>query len=335
MINLDRFLSSEFDTRTRDRSTLAVERSNEPPLGVKQSRLDLQLPEPANRFLRNLETRSIFYQKNMRMLLQHFLAFQLAKGKNIDHFTRDDLNGFLKVKRKTCNDRSIKNYGCWLQVYSTFLWEESYLSRDEYDKICREVRKLKAPETKRMALTDQQQEVLFEKLCNMLYYRFLLFLGLNFGLRRIEYVRLKMEDIDLEAFQLLIRGKGKKNRSIAFNDEAAVTFRLFMELRATFSPSHDFVLFRIGRLDNPPDEAFISHSFVIISRITGVHVTPYSLRYTFGVRLWKEGLDIVTISRLFGHSKIDQTRSYMKIEEREFDERYRQHLKMRVTSQLL
>ena len=36
-------------------------------------------------------------------------------------------------------------------------------------------------------------------------------------------------------------------------------------------------------------------------------LSPHELRYTFGSILYNAGVDIVTISRMMGHSKIDVT----------------------------
>jgi integrase/recombinase XerD len=64
-----------------------------------------------------------------------------------------------------------------------------------------------------------------------------------------------------------------------------------------------------------------------ISKITGIHVYPYKLRYTYAVKLWRHGVDILVISKMLGHTSIDTTMRYLRVKEEEIREKYLEETK--------
>lgn len=66
------------------------------------------------------------------------------------------------------------------------------------------------------ALTIDEIKQCRQKL-NHPIYRFLFFLGIEFGLRLNEYTQIKLTDVDLKRKRLKIHGKGKKNKIYSYS----------------------------------------------------------------------------------------------------------------------
>jgi site-specific recombinase XerD len=67
--------------------------------------------------------------------------------------------------------------------------------------------------------------------------------------------------------------------------------------------------------------------FRTMTKISGVHLYSHRLRYTYAVTLWKHGVDIFVISKLLGHSNIEQTIKYIKFREEEFYNKFEEQTK--------
>lgn len=139
------------------------------------------------------------------------------------------------------------------------------------------------------------------------------------GMRRFELLGLSMGDVDQvgddddPVFELVVRGKGNKTRSLVVNNGAALHLRDWFELRgsapgAVFCPidrwSHEIQV-----------DPLSANSFNKIKdkRVKESGVREFVLhdwRRTFAGDLWEEGIDGSTIADLMGHKNINQTREY-------------------------
>lgn len=113
------------------------------------------------------------------------------------------------------------------------------------------------------------------------------------GVRRFEMNQLLTSDIEGKAIKLM--GKGSKFRLIPINDEI---LKLITNLKESWGWKTD---------------RSINNHFEKIAKRTGFKVTPHRFRATFATRLINNGVDLVTIQTLMGHSNISTTASYIKI----------------------
>ena len=138
------------------------------------------------------------------------------------------------------------------------------------------------------------------------------------GLRRTEVVSLHLEDFEPSEARLIVRGKGRKERSVYLDEgsEAAVTdwlrhrgdapgpliCRVYRGGRVVHRPLTDSSLYRA--IDRRRKEAKVAP------------FTPHDLRRSFGGDLLDAGADLATVQRLMGHSSPQTTAGYDRRGER-------------------
>lgn len=125
----------------------------------------------------------------------------------------------------------------------------------------------------------------------------LLELVLRTGLRRSEVARLRLDDLDLAAKQLHVRGKTRP-RTVPLSDQAMECTQRALRAGATGvkrkPPAGEVAKFT-------PD--YISRVFSRWRRRLGdTRLHPHALRHTFGTELVRRGVPIATVARLLGHA---------------------------------
>lgn len=120
---------------------------------------------------------------------------------------------------------------------------------------------------------------------------------LNTGLRKSEVLCLRWMQVGDGEIQ--ISGKGAKSRTIPLNKEAQAVLTARVRGGA-------FVF----DVPNRTSENVLRWSSGRISRTIGVHYHIHLLRHAFASRLLKQGVDIITVSYLMGHSHAMTTLLY-------------------------
>lgn len=182
-----------------------------------------------------------------------------------------------------------------------------YLEKNPLDHVV----KLKVEE-KRLYMTDTELRRFFDALLArrdtsrgkifaaklllaLYYYEFLL----NTGLRREEGTALLRSDVSLDLGVLHIRKtKDKESRDVPLSKRAREILEIIGDDMFT-SLSNDFV----------------THTFTATckgARLKGFKL--HSLRHTFATRLIELGVDVLTVSKILGHSDIKTTMVYAKVQ---------------------
>lgn len=142
--------------------------------------------------------------------------------------------------------------------------------------------------------------------------RLMALLPLYAGLRVSEVAGLDVDDITMSARKASLRiiGKGTKVRMVPVNAQLRQAIQQYLAVRPATEGNALFVT-RIGT--RPTPEAVDDVIAAITQRAAlDEHVTAHTLRHTFGTTLARDGVDIVTIAELMGHSSIETTRLYSR-----------------------
>lgn len=129
------------------------------------------------------------------------------------------------------------------------------------------------------------------------------------GLRRGEVLGLNVESIDPECTQVLVRGKGSKERVVPLCPILRDLLVAYLEKR----PDAAGPLF-VGRTGNRTTVTSLTRLFRRLLKRAGLEdegITPHKLRHAFGTTLVREGVDVSTIAELMGHSSIATTSVYL------------------------
>jgi len=172
--------------------------------------------------------------------------------------------------------------------------EESYLEENPAKKI----KLYSETDTVRdRVLSEEEEPVLFKELAE--HVRPLVFVALHTGMRKGELLMLTKENVNLEKRQIKVeRTKSQKARFIPINSA------LFDELSS--------LKLKSGKEQRVFPFKFIQTAWENARRRAGLEdLNFHDLRRTFGTRLLEAGLNIVAISKLYGHSSVLVTQRYL------------------------
>jgi len=240
----------------------------------------------------------------------------------LENLQRKDVQEYLDTRRKKCSMNRVHYDAGVIKTFAEWLWEEGKISEEEFRKIKKYTKSHKKATDevgKREALSEDEIRKLFE-IRNPLV-RMLIWIGLNFGLRRNEVCNLKLSDIDFDKMLFIIRySKEYKTRAIPMFTKQVKTIKEWLRLRGQLG--HDYVFSSVTgrRLSRDSSNRYYKQ----ISKQTGIHVYSHRLRYTYAVTLWRNKVDIFIISKMLGHANIQTTMIYLRVPEEEVRQRYRE-----------
>ena len=157
-------------------------------------------------------------------------------------------------------------------------------------------------------------------------------LELCLGLRHIEVIRLRTEDIDWDTKTIDVRGKGSeggKPRKIPFTNKTREVLLMWQATREykenickrrhpkTFTDPEEFIVWIKAGVLNPYSEEGYGLDKVVtipLSKQVGFHFSNHTLRRTFGRTLFRAGVPVPTIAKILGHESTDVTLKYLGVD---------------------
>ena len=134
------------------------------------------------------------------------------------------------------------------------------------------------------------------------------------GVRISELCSLKPSDIDLESNNILIYGKGSKERILQLgNPEVLAALNLYQE---TFQKDIDACgYFFVNRLHHKLSDQSVRFMINRYAELAGIsqHITPHMFRHSFATLLLEQDVDIRYIQKMLGHSSISTTEIYTHV----------------------
>ena len=134
------------------------------------------------------------------------------------------------------------------------------------------------------------------------------------GMRISELCSLRPTDIDFVSNNILVYGKGAKERILQIgNPEVLLALSLYYE---TFKS--DIITcgyFFVNRLKRKLSDQSVRYMIVHYAKLAGIeqHLTPHMFRHSFATLLLEQDVDIRYIQRMLGHSSISTTEIYTHV----------------------
>ncbi len=135
------------------------------------------------------------------------------------------------------------------------------------------------------------------------------------GLRVSELIRVKIDDLVLDAGFLRAFGKGSKERIVPFGDTARAAIMAYVERgRPHFNRRNDVHLFLSNR-GRPMSRQSFWMKIVKYARQAGIttRISPHVLRHSFATHLLENGADLRSVQLMLGHSDISTTQIYTHV----------------------
>lgn len=132
------------------------------------------------------------------------------------------------------------------------------------------------------------------------------------GIRRIELIGLKMQNIDLQNRTLKVLGKRNKERLLPIVPVIASQIEKYLNERAQLEVIKDsdyfFLLLKGVKLNDSFVYRLINYYFSNVSE--KVKKSPHILRHTFATHLLNNGADLNSVKELLGHASLASTQVY-------------------------
>ena len=224
---------------------------------------------------------------------------------SIRKITTEEIRHYL-VEYQQINDCSkvtVDNVRRNISSFFSWLEEEDYLLKSPM----RRIHKIKTKQQVKETISDEAIEQLRDN-CNCQRDLAIIDLLYSTGIRVGELVNLNISDIDFEARECVVFGKGDKERRVYFDAKAKIHLQAYLSSRKDDNPAL-FVT-----LDAPFDRLKISGVEIRMRKLGRLlsmdKIHPHKFRRTMATRAIDKGMPIEQVQKLLGHSQIDTTMKY-------------------------
>ena len=248
-------------------------------------------------------------EKSILNYKQILALFQQWKDIPPSLVTTDVIRGwmsYLKEERGMKKD-SVQTYLNCLRSFFGWLYSEEKIQSNPTTRIKSahiDRKKSRKPLTQeevelcRSVLKNGREKAIFE-------------MYISTGCRLSELVDIKTEDIDFNARELKVCGKGDKMRTVYFSAKAKLAVQAYLAESKNKSILFSCDIAPYGPLGDQAIEKIIR----AIGRRAKLSepLYPHKLRHTFATSALNSGMDIVVIQQLLGHSNLDTTQIYAQL----------------------
>lgn len=206
-------------------------------------------------------------------------------------------------KINDCSKVTIDNVRRNISSFFSWLEEEDYILKSPM----RRIHKIKTKQQVKDTISDEAIEQLRDN-CKCLRDLAMIDLLYSTGIRVGELVNLNISDIDFEARECVVFGKGDKERKVYFDAKAKIHLQEYLNSRK----DNNSALF--VTLTAPFDRLKISGVEIRMRRLGRLlnmqKIHPHKFRRTMATRAIDKGMPIEQVQKLLGHSQIDTTMQY-------------------------
>lgn len=240
--------------------------------------------------------------KYYRTTINHFL--QNLEG-NVRSATTEEIRSYLSDYQgiNNCSKVTVNNIRRNLSSFFSWLEEENYILKSPM----RRIHKIKTKKQVKEIISDEEIEKLRD-CCKSDRDLAMIDLLYSTGMRVGELVNLDIDDIDFEARECIVAGKGDKERKVYFDAKTKLHLLSYLSKR----DDDDNALF--VTLNAPHRRLEISGVEIRVrllgkeAKLNRIH--PHKFRRTMATRAIDKGMPIEQVQKILGHSQIDTTLQY-------------------------
>lgn len=254
-----------------------------------------------------------YYQRELDYLTR-FLTKN--KIKNIDEITSDHIRRYLIELRTHRNNSGV--HASFRAMRSFFNWwgleNENPAWRNPLDKI-----HLPEPSKEPLpGIPNDHINALIASCSSKSFYdrrdKAIFIFLFDTGLRRKELLDLDYGDIDLKTGAIHVRdGKGSKDRVVFLAARARRELTRYLRLREELREADPLWTTRSGSRLKPPGLRMMFERRM--KRVNIPFYSPHAFRRSFAIECLRNGMDLVTLMRLMGHTSTTILQRYLKLVE--------------------
>lgn len=250
--------------------------------------------------------------------LKDFLAW--AGSADVCTFTYKNIRTFLaEIQVKKYTRTTISRKIAAIKTFYRYLYRERLVNSNPAVNIKTPKKMKTLPEF----LTEAESEIILNaietKTPSQFRDRTILEVLYATGMRISELCGLNFENLNLEANEITVFGKGGKERIVLINNRAKKYFLDYINIQRCFLSDNEEVL--------PKSPVFINNTGFRLQQ-RSVHrmiaktakelclrkkVSPHTFRHSFATKLLENGADLRVVQELLGHASISNTQIYTHV----------------------
>ena len=239
----------------------------------------------------------------------------------IRKITTEDMRSYLSRYQdwNDCSKVTVDNVRRNISSFFSWLEEENYILKSPM----RRIHKIKTNQQVKEIITDEDIERLRDN-CSCKRDLAMIDLLYSTGIRVGELVNLNISDVDFEARECVVFGKGGKERRVYFDAKSKLHLQTYIDSREDDNEAL-FVT-----LDAPHERLKISgveirmRSLGRSINLTKIH--PHKFRRTMATRAIDKGMPIEQVQKILGHSQIDTTMQYAMVNQSNVKTSHRKYI---------
>ncbi|MBE5885279.1 MAG: recombinase XerC [Lachnospiraceae bacterium] len=247
-----------------------------------------------------------------------------VRAENILSITPTLLEEYIKTLHLTYKPKTAKRKIASLKAFFHYLEYRNYIEINPFNKIHIKFREpIILPKTIPLQTMEQLLVIMYKEYAhatttfrkkNCLRDVAVVELLFATGMRISELCSLKREDVNLTSRNILIFGKGSKERHIQIGNDAV--YQILLEYCNAFSEEIDACgHFFVNQSMRPLSDQTVRRMIRKYSALASIdlHITPHMFRHTFATSLLEADVDIRYIQEMLGHSSIHITEIYTHV----------------------
>lgn len=229
-------------------------------------------------------------------------------NKGIKDYTSDDIFNYLELYRKIrhVSLARIKNMQSALSSFFSWLFKKEYIPANPVAQLDG----IRLPKKIKVGFSDEERELL-KLSCNNTRDTALIEFLYSTGVRVSEAARLNRDDINFLNRDLIVFGKGAKERVTYINPAAAFWLQKYLAERTDDNPALFVSLYAPHERLTKKGIEDLLHRIGARAGVSNVH--PHRFRRTCATNALNRGMPLEQVAQLLGHEKLDTTKIYCTV----------------------
>lgn len=276
---------------------------------LKTTRNSLPNEELIDRFIQNKKLVGLSQSSILHYTSEARKLGKFYPNRNLTELTTSDIKNYLSyyVQEHNLQASTTQTMIRFISAFYDFLVNEEFIERNP----CHRIEKIIVEKKVKKAFTEEDITLL-RSVCNNNRDRAFLEFLYSTGCRISESLSLYVQDIDFSEGEVVVFGKGHKERIVYLSNICIKWLKIYLNER---NAQPEEPLF--SHLDKPKNKLTIRAAQLILKELglkSGVdNVHPHRFRRTMATHAMDKGMPIEQIKELLGHSKLDTTMIYCNV----------------------
>jgi site-specific recombinase XerD len=239
-------------------------------------------------------------------------------GKPLEMIDTDDIRYYMAMyqEQRHVSKGTINNMRRYFSSFFGWCTDEDIIQKNPM----RRIKSIKEQKTIKKPFSDTEMEKIRQAAGNIRNRALIEFLY-STGCRVSEVSAIDLEDIDFAHDSVVVNGKGNKQREVYISDKAMYWLDRYLSSRKDNNPAL-FIGKGCKRLNKPGIEALMRK----LGKQAGVDkVHPHRFRRTIATNLINKGMPVQEVQHMLGHSKLDTTMIYCKVDSKNVQAAHRKY----------